>query len=204
MATEAFAEVVGEVASRLLIRVGRRDANFDQLSLDLQVQRCLQIDCVVHPLLKRRRGREVRDRGVARSHCRAGGRAWSVRRATNMRTSSGPFQTGQMVRAWRIGGRREAAWIDAATSVGTRITAGIPPVFVRYATVVIPDDDAARTRSDTALVGVLSAHTLGHPWWFGYLETGGADVICADAARVSVYAGWPYVLLEADAEQALT
>ena len=84
------------------------------------------------------------------------------------------------------------------------ITAAIPPGFARYATVVVPDDDADRTRSDAALVELLSAHTPAQAWWLGYLDTGVADVVCPDAERVTVYAGWPYVVLEAGAEQALT
>ncbi len=38
----------------------------------------------------------------------------------------------------------------------------------------------------------------------GYLDTGVADVVAADATRVAVYAGWPYVLLEGSPEQALS
>ncbi len=84
------------------------------------------------------------------------------------------------------------------------ITAAIPPTFARYATVVVPEHEAQKTRSDTALVGVLSAHTSAQPWWLGYLDTGVADIVVPDAVKVTVYTGWSYVLLEAGPEQALT
>jgi hypothetical protein len=54
-------------------------------------------------------------------------------------------QTGPVVQSWRIGGRDEVAWINEGTSVGTTITAAVPPVFARYATVVVPEGDAERT-----------------------------------------------------------
>ena len=109
-----------------------------------------------------------------------------------------------MVRSPRIGGRDEVAWINATTRVGLTITTAIPPGFARYATVVVPDDDTERNRADTALIDIVSANTPAQPWWLGYLDTGVADVVRSDAPRVTVYTGWPYVLLEAGAEEALT
>ncbi|SHK15199.1 hypothetical protein SAMN05443637_10391 [Pseudonocardia thermophila] len=117
---------------------------------------------------------------------------------------TGPLQNGPVPRTPRIGGRDEIAWITAATSVGVTITSAIPPLFARYATVVIPDDETVRRRADEALIEVISANTAAQPWWLGYLDTGAADVVRPDAPRVTVYAGWPYVLLEAGPEEALT
>jgi hypothetical protein len=104
----------------------------------------------------------------------------------------------------RIGGREDVAWINSATSVGVTIAAAIPSIFARYATVVVPDDVKEKSRSDAALVQALSAHTPPQPWWLGYLDTGVADLVVRDAARVAIYTGWPYVLLEAGPQEALT
>lgn len=98
----------------------------------------------------------------------------------------------------------DVAWINAAASVGLTIAAAIPPTFARYATVVIPHDDAQKTQSDVQLIGVLSAHTSPQPWWLGYLDTGVADTVVPDVVKVTVYTGWPYVLVEAGPVQALT
>jgi hypothetical protein len=35
----------------------------------------------------------------------------------------------------------EVAWINTGTRTGRSITAGIPPVFAAYATVVLPDPE---------------------------------------------------------------
>ena len=45
---------------------------------------------------------------------------------------------------------------------------------------------------------------VDHPWWLGYLETGVDDTIFPDAPKVTLYAGWHYVLVEAGAQQAAT
>jgi hypothetical protein len=103
---------------------------------------------------------------------------------------------------WRIGGSGEVAWINAATSPGRTIAAAIPPRFACYATIVVPEDDAAKIRSDAALVDIVTAHSRSQSWWLGYLETGVADIMFPDAPRVTVYSGWPYVLVEAGPEQA--
>jgi hypothetical protein len=105
---------------------------------------------------------------------------------------------------WRIGGSSEVAWINRATRAGLAITAAIPPRFARYATIVIPEADADKDRSDAAIVRLLATHSPAQPWWLGYLNAGGADIILPEAATVSVYTNWPYVLLEAGPQQALT
>jgi hypothetical protein len=71
------------------------------------------------------------------------------------------------------------------------ITAAIPPVFDAYATVVIPEDDALRPSSDSALLEVLTAHTPDQPWWLGYLDTGAHDVVFDRAWKIMLYSGWP-------------
>lgn len=80
-------------------------------------------------------------------------------------------------------------WITRSTRGSRTITSAIPPTYAGYATVVIPDGDTAKTRADAALVAVLRAHTHRQPWWLGYLDTGVADLVAADAPRVAVYVG---------------
>lgn len=94
-------------------------------------------------------------------------------------------------------------WITHSTRRDGTVISAIPPVFARYATVVIPEEDAVKTRADAALIEVLQAHTSEQPWWLGYLDTGAAKVD-PDSPRVSLYEGWPYVLLAAGPQQALT
>lgn len=94
-------------------------------------------------------------------------------------------------------------WITSSTRRERTITAAIPPTFARYATVVVPDGDTAKTLADAALVEVLQAHTPAQPWWLGYLDTGVSDLVATDAPKVAVYAGWPYVLPEGGPERAL-
>ncbi len=101
------------------------------------------------------------------------------------------------------GGSEVVDWITNSTRRGRTITAAIPPTYAGYATVVVPDEDTAKTLADAALVEVLQAHTSAQPWWLGYLDTGVADLVAADAPTVAVYVGWPYVLLEGGPERAL-
>lgn len=110
---------------------------------------------------------------------------------------------GDPGKRWRIGGDADVAWINTATSPGLTITAAIPPIFARYATVMVPDDDEHKTRADAALVGILSERTPAQRWWLGYLDTGVADIVLPDAPKVIAYTGWPYVLIEATPEQTL-
>ncbi len=101
------------------------------------------------------------------------------------------------------GGSEVVDWITSSTRRGRTITAAIPPTYARYATVVVPDGDTAKTLADAALIEVLQAHTPAQPWWLGYLDTGLSDLVAADAPKVAVYVGWPYVLLEGGPERAL-
>jgi len=102
------------------------------------------------------------------------------------------------------GGSEVVDWITSSTRRGRTITAAIPAIYARYATVVVPDGDTEKTLADAALVEVLQAHTPAQPWWLGYLDTGVADLVAADAPKVAVYVGWPYVLLEGAPESALS
>ncbi len=113
-------------------------------------------------------------------------------------------------RAWRIGCADEIAWIQQDTTSGLAITSAIPPVFEAYATVGLPgsgDHDAASRladldRHDAGVLAVLSEHAAAQPWWLGYLDTGSNDIVFHDAPKVTMYAQWEYVLIEAGPEQA--
>ena len=94
-------------------------------------------------------------------------------------------------------------WITGVTRRDRTVLAAIPAGFARYATVVIPAEDGDKTAADAALVEVLEANSDDQPWWMGFLDTGVADVVNDDAPRVSVYADWPYVLLQGGPQQAL-
>lgn len=107
--------------------------------------------------------------------------------------------------SWRIGTEAETAWIVDGTSVGLTIVSAIPPVFDRYATIVVPeDDDVAWEALDRALVSVLRVESANQRWWLGYLDNGADDIVFPEAPRVTLYADWHYVLVEAGPEQALT
>jgi hypothetical protein len=105
---------------------------------------------------------------------------------------------------WRIGTDDEVAWIAEGTPTGLAITAAIPPVFEAYATVVRPEGAEGQDQHDRAVLARLSEYSAGQPWWLGYLDTGADDVVFPDAPRVTLYAGWHYVLVEAGPEQAAT
>jgi hypothetical protein len=114
-------------------------------------------------------------------------------------------------RDWRIGNDADVAWIQENTGFGCAITSAIPPVFEAYATLELPGsgnhDPGAWSedpdRHAARVLDVLSQHTAPQPWWLGYLETGiGADTIFYDVPKVTLYADWHYVLIEAGPEQA--
>ncbi|MET8233321.1 hypothetical protein ABZS77_21895 [Micromonospora sp. NPDC005298] len=106
-------------------------------------------------------------------------------------------------RRWRIGTDDEVTWIAGRTTQGLSVTAAIPPVFEAYAT-FHPPDGVSVGAHERAVVDELAARTPGRHWWLGYLDTGAHDIVFPDAARVSLYWGWSYVLVEAGPEQALT
>ncbi len=105
---------------------------------------------------------------------------------------------------WPVGTAADVAWIAAGTTVGKTITSAIPAVFDTYASVVLPEDRAAQGAHDEAVLSVLRTHAVKVPWWLGYLETGADDVVFPEAPRVTLYSGWPYVLVQAGPDQAAT
>lgn len=106
-------------------------------------------------------------------------------------------------RTWRIGTASDVAWLAGHTTQGISITTAIPPVFDAYAT-FHPPDGVGPDAHEHAVINELTACTAEQPWWLGYLDTGAHDVVFPQAPRVSLYWDWPYVLVEAGPEQALT
>jgi hypothetical protein len=113
-------------------------------------------------------------------------------------------------RAWRIGGEAEVAWIRENTEVSFAITSAIPRLFDAYATLELPGSGnhltAPREDLDCHHAGVLAVlreHSAAQPWWIGYLDTGGADIVFYDVPKVRPVPtdSW-YVLVEAGPEQA--
>jgi hypothetical protein len=105
---------------------------------------------------------------------------------------------------WRIGGSGQVDWIAENFQPGRSIATAIPRVFGAYGTVVVPGDPDDKQTSDAALLSVLREQPSPQPWWLGYLETGVADLVFSDAPRVPLYAGWPYVLVQAGPDEAAT
>jgi hypothetical protein len=112
------------------------------------------------------------------------------------------YRDGQ---SWLVGIAADVEWIDTGTHVGLEITSAVPPVFDDYATVVIPGyRENAQPRHDHALISVLKNPTAEQSWWLGYLDRGSSDIVFPNAPKVTLYAGWPYVLVQAGPEQAAT
>src|SRR2546427_12500085 len=64
---------------------------------------------------------------------------------------------------------------------------------------------ASVSRHMNALWSTSSPSTpLPSPGWLGYLDTGAHDIVFPLAPKLSLYWGWPYLLVEAGPEQALT
>ena len=102
----------------------------------------------------------------------------------------------------RIGSDADVAWIRDSTPPGLSITSAIPPVFPSYATVLVPNKDEGRAEDLDVLLRLLGEQSPDQPWWLGYLETGADDVVFADAPRVTLYADWRYVLVQATPAEA--
>lgn len=103
---------------------------------------------------------------------------------------------------WRTGTAADVAWLQGRPD-GTTVATAVPPVFKAYAT-VHHDEPLPVQQHEQALVEVLRTHTPPQRWWLGYLETGAHDVVFPQAPRVRVYWDWPYVLVLAGPEQALS
>ncbi len=113
-------------------------------------------------------------------------------------------------RTWRIGGEADVAWIREGTEVSLAITSAIPAVFEAYATLELPGSGEHRSaaaldrdRHDAAVLATLGEHCEAQPWWLGYLDTGGADIVFYDVRKVrpGPTDAW-YVVVEAGPEQA--
>ena len=106
-------------------------------------------------------------------------------------------------RSWRIGTPDDVAWLAGRTMAGLSITTAIPPVYAALRHV--PPACRRRLRGARTRRGRRARRqTPAQPWWLGYLETGAHDVVFPPAPRVPLYWQWPYVLVEAGPEQALT
>jgi hypothetical protein len=106
-------------------------------------------------------------------------------------------------RNWQIGTTREVSWIANGTTAGRAITVAIPPVFEAYATCYEPDEVTTQAH-ERALVEQLIQLTPDQSWWLGYLDTGAHSIVFDHAPKVLLYWHWPYVLVAAGPEQALT
>jgi hypothetical protein len=104
--------------------------------------------------------------------------------------------------SWRIGIDADVAWIATGTAPGYTIQSAIPLIFDAYATIVVPPPGTIQAQLDRVVLRLLTDYTIDQPWWLGYLDTGGEDVVFADAPKVTLYAGWRYVLVEAGSRQA--
>lgn len=119
------------------------------------------------------------------------------------------FPTGKTIardgQEWRLGTDADVAWINHGTSASTAITAAIPSIFAAYCTLRLPsnrtDELAAHER---AVIDLLIEHTKAQPWWLGYLDTGASEVVFPYVPRTTVYYGYGYVLVEAEAQQAVS
>jgi hypothetical protein len=105
-------------------------------------------------------------------------------------------------REWRIGTDADVAWIRESTPPGLSITSAIPPVFAAYATIVVPDTNEGRSEHGHVVLRLLSAQSGDQPWWLGYLDTDSDDLVFPDAPRVTLYADWQYVLVQAGPKEA--
>jgi hypothetical protein len=100
------------------------------------------------------------------------------------------------------------AWIARGTSPSLAITA-IPPVFYAYATIVLPDSSAEMERHNRAILALLETDPTGRRWWLGYLSTSAGPLLFPGATmaalpKVTLYADWEYVVVEAGPRQAAT
>jgi hypothetical protein len=112
--------------------------------------------------------------------------------------------------SWQIGGDAGIAWIRENTDNSRTITCAIPPQFPAYASLEQPGGGGHdpqswfenRDRHDAGVLTVLTENTPAQPWWLGYLDTGGADVIFYDVPKVSLFPTHDHVVIEAGPGQA--
>ena len=151
-----------------------------------------------------REARNVADMRPSAANCPEGNErpGWDARavpaavsQACDPGTGADVVHTGDG-RRWRIGTANDVGWIAGHTTPSLSVTAAIPPVFDAYAT-FHPPDGVSLDAHEHAVVHELAAATPGQSWWLGYLDTGAHDVVFPHAAKVSLYWGWSYVLVEA-------
>ena len=109
-------------------------------------------------------------------------------------------------RTWQLGDGNTVSWINRETPGGLAITSAIPPRFDAYATIADMEDFTSPEElaaSQERVVDVLRRHGSTE-WWLGYLDTGSDDVVFPGARKMKLYAGWPYVIVKAGPDQALT
>ena len=114
-----------------------------------------------------------------------------------------PVDLSKDGRTWRIGTAGDVAWLAGRTTQGLSVTTAIPPVFEAYGT-FHPPAGVGFDAHERAVIDELVACTPDQPWWLGFLDTGAHDVVFPHAPRVSLYWDWPYVLVQAGPEQALS
>ena len=119
--------------------------------------------------------------------------------------SAGPAAPGPDLHAQTFGTPQTVEWITKPTTRDRTITSAIPPVFERFATFVELDenDDLLLVEQERS----VARHLVDfgpHEWWLGYLDTGAHDVVFPAAKKVKMYAGWPYVIVKAGPDEALT
>ncbi|MCG5463754.1 hypothetical protein MED01_001914 [Micromonospora sp. MED01] len=118
-------------------------------------------------------------------------------------TRTGPVTVDKDGRTWRIGTASDVAWLTGRTTQGLSVTTAIPPVFEAYGT-FHPPAGVGFDAHERAVIDELVTCTPDQPWWLGFLDTGAHDVVFPHAPKVSLYWAWPYVLVQAGPEQALT
>lgn len=123
------------------------------------------------------------------------------------RLDPGPAPAGSRPEAddQTFGTSQTVAWITSRTERGRTIASAIPPVFEAFATVEELDsaDDHLLVDQERAVLHHL-ADVGPQEWWLGYLNTGAHDVVFPGAKKVTLYAGWPYVVVKAGPAEALT
>jgi hypothetical protein len=141
--------------------------------------------------------------GRLRKRSRGGlsGRGWPYPVAVVSSSGVSPVSRRKDGREWRIGTDADVAWIQESTPTGLSITSAIPPVFAAYTTIIVPDDES-QSEHARLVIRLLSEQSGDQPWWLGFLETGADGVVFPDAPRVTLYAGWSYVLVQAGPEEA--
>ena len=104
-----------------------------------------------------------------------------------------------------FGTTQTVEWITSRTTRNRTITSAIPPVFEQFATFDEIDelDDLRLVQQERAVIGHLCEFGP-QEWWLGYLDTGAHDVVFPAAQKIRMYADWPYVIVRAGPDEALT